>query len=1609
MGQSHRIRTELGINKTITVSLEQDFEFLEILSLQIQQTEVYDRNCADYGVVVGRVTANNGFGIPNARVSVFIPITEIDQSNPLISSIYPYKSPEDVNEDGYRYNLLPYEKSYSAHSATGTLPSRLDVLTNPLVVEIYDKYYKLTAKTNDSGDYMIMGVPIGTVTLVMDVDLSDIGEFSLTPQDLIRMGLATESEVAGNRFKTSNDLNSLPQIINLQKDVEILPLWGDPDVCQIAITRTDFDLRQEGNISIQPTSVFMGSIYSSPDKYRIRPPFQFQGEDYFGCRPKDNLGNLCELIAGPGQILAIRQTIQQDSEGNPILEQYQLEQSGNIIDGDGVWLTELPMNLDYITTNEFGEKIISNDPTIGIPTKAKYRFKIKWQQPNTLTLETRRAYFLVPNVKEYGWNNNEIDPNTSSLVTTVQKDKLSSSYYFGLDWSGYTSGFTGTEKINRLTEAINCEDTFYEFNFNRVYTVSGLIDQWKKGGRGRFVGIKEIDDDSCSNTVNKFPVNDGVRNFDLLFFVFSLLMTVIQATLYFNLIVAHSILFFINVFVRIFCFLSGIKIPVINVQPFGFIRRLLPCNRPLVTFRLPMITYPNCTLCNCEQTNSTTPIDTESTITQGIGMLSYLSLDSSYITKFEEYFSADTETGSYYATIFSETIGGLSSPDFINFTSKYKLPISLIRDIPDERIQVSSKDLPLGERINVFNARKNYFDGLNKIRVKVEPKLNVGTDKYHYDNTIVVLSNTQFNSGDLITTVNPSITKDINYLWQTTSVNGLVSGISGTSYTTTAATSINISYATTQTTSNSVTYNLPYGSDVSNYRYPADIEYFQVITAITWSDIIKIWNPSTLESFPNILSASSNLNLWKRVGSFPPQLRLLYRNSKKYTLNPLDFFNDLDSQYVLILQRGVDPYSPKYEQEYSLGNLFGTNYNDSNFTITATTRLNIPIQPNDSSLNYVQDYNQQKMFYQSYFFKPGIDGSSNNGELFSGYTTTNTGYYGLLDTTDPNTPWFVRKSGKEVTSKTSNGFYSSTQSGSKYDLSEELSGVAIMGSNDYADFEGMTAPITTSLFGQTYFEPFYYSKTIYSNVSYSSMTITNNVKNVLRTDRLPSSDQLDGGSWNNNPALLQQNLNFTFYPIDTAFATLDTPSATLGADQPQPDIIGLPNSLQVFETFECENMVSLGCYEGFGSTFKVNQDCVEKDTVVKGCYTFLTQPLIGLVKDIKNLSEWSYRFRFFYGLCRGILSQSFVNNWVNGSLYTFPIQVNTFYDAENKPTSVFCKELIYFDTTSNNFYYRSSPWRGNVVSGKFIGKPAPPSTIFNVQLNQRNLLYPTTLINLGMKDSYFNELSFEPSTKAYVMTELDSTTYGDTSDLVNLFVISRITDEGFLRRLTSTLIGNNGLDQLFSRPGDRIDGDLAQLMSINSELGVIKFSPEYYETDPNSSVNPTRILGTASNPVIGVWYSSTTENLQTKDYLSPGRIDFRATPTSNFSPFQFGIKTQLVPFYRWQLANGTSTIFGNQFNNWRTNTSDILQYGFQSLDRMKLGAPPMYFQSTTSPNVTDLNNRGYIFSVDANGNYSPSAAQSRSFIVGAPFHFYFGITRGNSALDKFKTKYSTVE
>jgi hypothetical protein len=1700
MGQSYRIRTELGINKTINVQLDQEFEQLEILSLTLQQEDVYNRSCADYGVIVGRVTANNGFGLPNARVSIFIPISNIDVSNPIISSIYPYKSPNDTNEDGYRYNLLPYMKSYSAHAATGTLPSRMDALTETTTIEIYDKYYLLTSKTNESGDYMIMGVPIGFQTVVMDVDLSDIGEFSLTPQDLIRMGLATEGQVAGNRFKTSTDLNSLPQIINSVKQLDISPLWGEPDICDIAINRLDFDLRDDSNVDIQPTAVFMGSIYSTPDKFRVRKQ----------ARPKDNMGNLCSLQSGPGQILVIRQTIQQDDTGKPILEEFKLEQSGNIIDGDGVWLTELPMNLDYIITNEFGERVISNDPTLGIPTKSKYRFKIKWQQPPSLT-DVKRPYFLVPNIKEYGWTSTGTDPNLAPDY--LDNEELAGSYYFGLDWTGYTN----------TQAAINCEDTFYEFEFNRVYTVSGFIDQFKNGFRGRFIGIKEIDSQDC-DSINKFPVNEGFRNFDLIYFLFSVLMTILQPIGLILLFIGTLIQFSENLVYYILCAFS--KLTIFFQKPFSSYSKY--CIRKERTVRIPMITYPDCEACECDAlsggiTNATEPATPATFLTPVSDPIRYYGLVEQYFASGAGGSISNWDTVSFPENRITNWTEALATnpTNLTNLT--YKTAVSERRQIlgDDNSFSLTNafivgpngytyqSTIPLGVRINIFNTNNKYYENVNRIKVTFAADSNLN---YHYDNTLTVLVVPDFveslEPGSILSFINPSSSTDSNFLWSqnvtvsagvppTNAVNGIVGKLQtdefvmnveyadpnnrlnnlSTSYvipknenidefcfssigvevtglvdnlgTITYKDCNNLSYTITATTLGPQTIsNIDYciqlqslggtaeytvvstGDTCQRYSFPSDIEYYQVLTAITISTTVIngetnfiIPNASESSGFLSELLTKSKLvnRVQYRGAGFFGDTNDGYINVGNYApIIPGNYFEDFVNQKIVIIQRGVDPYSPLLTNKYSIGRIFGQNIDDPNWTFTASTRVNIPIQkvPVGSTTTVPKHNNQDNIFFQSKFFTPGVSGSVTPGQQYSGFTTSNVRYYGSLDSTQTITNSylsFISYGGtlKGIGSTTNNLLYSVTIGPNFYDSAEDLSGgEALYLSNP------PTEQVGNALYGQTTVYVGTMTRYNFSMIypSTTSLSISNPSKNIMRTGRLPSSDTFDSPD---HTSLLQQNSIFASYFLQSSGSgLLVQPTLSTGASQVTPDIEGQLAAANVLDSLtDCDKMVNLSCYSGNSVNFGIKTGCPESDAVENGCYLFLqqipgtsvfTQFTQGLKRDIQSFSEWGFRFRFFYGLCRGVLAQSFTNNWVNGSLYMFPLQIDTYYDQENKPLPPdFAKQLAYFDGKTNNFYYRSSPY----FSQRFIGRP---TTDDRRPVNKRNLLFPTTIINLGIKDDFYQEIIFDPSAKAYIMGSLNPTSYSDTSDLVNLFVISRITDEGFLAQLFS--FGNNGLNQLFTRDfngGKRIDGDLAQSMSINSEYGVIPFSPEFYSVYGTPD-DPVVILGNLTAPTMGIFFSSTTFDLQNKDFLTPGVINFRPSNNANAITYPYGIKSQYVPFYQWKLEQpSTQSIFGSEKNNWDTstmpnNTSGIFGYNYQSLSRRNLNTPSYFIGSNTQ--ISDIYERGYIFNVNNTGSFSYNAGTySSKFLVGAPFHFYFGINQGLTALDKFKTKYSISE
>lgn len=528
MIQKHKIRTEIGKDQRLTVELKQDFDLLEILSLKFTQQDIYTSLCADYGVVCGRISVNDGVGISNARVSIFIPLSNDDADDPVINSLYPHTQTTDRGENGYRYNLLPSRKQHTGHTPTGTFPDQEDILSREEILEVYEKYYKYTVKTNDAGDFMIWGVPVGTQTLHVDVDLSDMGCLSLTPYDLIYEGESKEKFQNLYTYMSSENLDGLPQITTFEKTVEVYPFWGNQDLCEIGITRTDFDLAEKG-IRIEPYAIMMGGTFTDSGKDALR----------VNCNVDNQMGEKCRLTTFPGDIEAIRFSGQYEKNndgtlnlGRPILEAIAID---SLIDENGVYFFRVPMNLKRMITNEFGEMVETLDQTKGIATKGNYRFRLSLNED---TGERNRftGKFLIPNIREY--HNN--DTNFLGGPTTINEK----SYAFSSNLDDYPT--EAIEEISGVSQdAINDnqlgvpQDYFYQFRYARVYTASNFINQYyKKSGiestfsflvRDRnesFIGIKEIwpaEKDDCANTNNYFPINDAVRNHRFNFFLLTII------------------------------------------------------------------------------------------------------------------------------------------------------------------------------------------------------------------------------------------------------------------------------------------------------------------------------------------------------------------------------------------------------------------------------------------------------------------------------------------------------------------------------------------------------------------------------------------------------------------------------------------------------------------------------------------------------------------------------------------------------------------------------------------------------------------------------------------------------------------------------------------------------------------------------------------------------------------------------------------------------------------------------------------------------------------------------------------------------------------------------
>lgn len=456
INKTFRIRTDIGEKLssdyiTLDANLVQDYDTFDILSVKINSVDTYKLHNANYGVVVGRVLANNGFGIPNAKLSIFIAADSDDGEK--LRDLYPFSSTVSKDRKGVRYNLLPNEKVTDCHQVVGTFPNKRYALDNDVVLEVFDKYYKYTTRTNNAGDYLIMGVPVGAHTLHMDLDLSDCGILSQKPRDFVYKGYTIEQFENPNMFKEGTAYSNLSQIFTQDQVVNVQPFWGNSSLGdKIGITRADIDVA----FKFEPTCVFIGSVISDNSSQGISKK----------CVPTENMGNMEELTTGEGTIEMIRKT-----PGGAV-EEFQVKGT-QLIDGNGIWCYQIPMNLDYMMTDEYGNMVPTDDPEKGIPTRTKVRFRVSMQDNEENVDNYFRAKVLVPH-----------NPQNLDKGQHEEYD-----YEFG---------------------SLTREDSFRDLFWNNVYSVKSYIPRFQKRKVGgwkekKFTGIKNC---NFYGSNNPMPYNN---------------------------------------------------------------------------------------------------------------------------------------------------------------------------------------------------------------------------------------------------------------------------------------------------------------------------------------------------------------------------------------------------------------------------------------------------------------------------------------------------------------------------------------------------------------------------------------------------------------------------------------------------------------------------------------------------------------------------------------------------------------------------------------------------------------------------------------------------------------------------------------------------------------------------------------------------------------------------------------------------------------------------------------------------------------------------------------------------------------------------------------------
>lgn len=215
----------------------------------------------------------------------------------------------------------------------------------------------------------------------------------------------------------------------------------------------------------------------------------------------NNIGHKCSaskfagfnrhLVTGEGTIEMIRKTPYN------LVEEFQI-QGNRLIDGDGVWCYQIPMNLDYVGTDEFGNIVPTDNPKKGIPTRTSVRFRVSMQETGNEGVSRHRAKYLIPNVQEL--DRKEIKP------TIQNPNKFDSCYEFG---------------------SATPDEYYRDLYWNKVYSVKNYIPRIQTNNKNNTQNYSAIRTVNSNNDVNPVPFNHARFRLAFGYRVLCMLMTIV--------------------------------------------------------------------------------------------------------------------------------------------------------------------------------------------------------------------------------------------------------------------------------------------------------------------------------------------------------------------------------------------------------------------------------------------------------------------------------------------------------------------------------------------------------------------------------------------------------------------------------------------------------------------------------------------------------------------------------------------------------------------------------------------------------------------------------------------------------------------------------------------------------------------------------------------------------------------------------------------------------------------------------------------------------------------------------------------------------------------------